>query len=161
MQFLNFYGVESVFRLCFAAEWVGVCHFSWLLYGMASRIFCRSVRKMQKQLDANPSDTDRKLAMHKLEDSSVKPADANTSSSALQPPLSPTELNRGPEYDNGFPNNDGINLWDIVRNIWSTVATLGSVVILCFGISSGHYILPTPPAGQCVMYFTVQFLCTK
>ena len=52
LQFLNLYGCEFVVRLALAAEWVGICHFSWLLFHTASRVACYSVRKAQRELDA-------------------------------------------------------------------------------------------------------------
>ena len=52
LQFLNLYGCEFVVRLALAAEWIGICHFSWLLFHTASRIACYSVRKAQLELDA-------------------------------------------------------------------------------------------------------------
>ena len=47
LQFLNFYGCEFVIRLSLGAEWIGICNFSWLLYGTASRVFCSSVIRAQ------------------------------------------------------------------------------------------------------------------
>jgi hypothetical protein len=43
LQFMNLYGCEFVIRLSLSAEWIGVCNFSWLLYGTASRFCCQKV----------------------------------------------------------------------------------------------------------------------
>jgi hypothetical protein len=46
VQFLNVYGCEFVIRLSLAAEWIGVCHFSWLLYYGAAALMCSKVRRV-------------------------------------------------------------------------------------------------------------------
>ena len=120
------YGCEFVTRLSLAAEWIGVCNFSWLLYGIARRIFCREVIRMQIQLDSTKTNT--------------------TSDDQDQlDPSSPTVKNRGPNYDNGIVENDELNWFDYLKYLWSTVATLGAIGIVCYGISIQAYVLPTPP----------------
>jgi hypothetical protein len=40
LQFLNLYGCEFIIRLSLFTEWMGICNFSWLLYGIVSRVIC-------------------------------------------------------------------------------------------------------------------------
>lgn len=76
IQFLNLYGCEFVIRLSLGAEYIGICHFSWLLYFMVSRFACGSVLKIQKNMNSQSKDD-------------------------LVCPESPTAKNRGPDFDNG------------------------------------------------------------
>lgn len=132
LQFLNMYGCEFVTRLSLGAEWVGVCNFSWLLYGIASRVFCAKVIRMQIQLNSSKTNT--------------------TSDEQDQlDPSSPTEKNRGPNYDNGIVANDELTWFDYLKYLWSTVATLGAVAIILYGISIQAYVLPTPPVGAYIL----------
>lgn len=77
IQFLNLYGCEFCIRLSLGAEYIGICHFSWLLYFMVSRLACGSVLKIQKNMNSQQSKDD------------------------LVCPESPTAKNRGPDFDNG------------------------------------------------------------
>jgi hypothetical protein len=38
--FLNLSGCHFMTRVCFAAEWIGICHFSWLLFRTAPSPRC-------------------------------------------------------------------------------------------------------------------------
>lgn len=134
IQFLNFPGCESVIRLCLFAEYIGICNFSWLLYGTTSRIFCRKVRKIQKTMDTNRS-TDNVLE-----------------------PMSPHQINRGAEYQTGLEPKVQLNWFDYLKYIWSTVVTMGSVVIVLYGISIRAYVLPIHPAGAYI--FAIVLLVT-
>jgi hypothetical protein len=51
VQFLNFYGCEFCIRLALFAEYIGICHFSWLLYHVTSYFACGKVMKVQRSLD--------------------------------------------------------------------------------------------------------------
>lgn len=75
------YGCEFCIRLALGAEYIGICHFSWFLYFMVSRLTCRSVLKVQKVIDSQSRDD---IALTECPDS-------------------PTTKNRGPDFDNGVP----------------------------------------------------------
>ena len=81
IQFLNMYGCEFCIRLALGAEYIGICHFSWLLYFLVSRVACSSVLKVQKSMDCQSKDD---LMLPEC-------------------PESPTTKNRGPDFDNGVP----------------------------------------------------------
>eukprot|EP01038_Epipyxis_sp_PR26KG_P004094 gene4094-5842_t len=125
LQFLNLYGCNFVIRLSLAAEFIGICHFSWLLYAIDSRIFCRKVRKAQKTIDESTSDE------------------------MIEAPMSPTEKIRGPNFDNGM--KETTTLFDIARYCWSTVATIGAIIVVCYGISIRAYVLPVPPVAAFII----------
>lgn len=38
LPFLNLYGCHIVTRICFAAEFIGICHFSWILFHTVSTV---------------------------------------------------------------------------------------------------------------------------
>lgn len=135
LQFLNLYGCQFVIRLSLAAEWIGVCNFSWLLYDIVSRLACKKVRRIQKTLDTIQS-------TENLND----------------PPLSPHEANRGPDFDTGLNTKKELNWFDYLKYCWSTIVTLGSVAIVIYGISIQAYVLPVPIA---VAYIMVLVLLTN
>ena len=82
--------------------------------------------------------------------------DANRSdvmtTDANEAPMSPTERNRGPDYDNGLEQDKSITPFDIVRYLWSTFATVGSLFIIFYGISIQAYVLPSPPGGTYIIF---------
>lgn len=90
VPFLNLYGCEFVIRLSLAAEYIGICHFSWLLYFGVSRIACRSVLKVQKSMTSGTKDS------------------FGVSADLSDCPESPTTKNRGPDFDNGMPKVNSI-----------------------------------------------------
>lgn len=126
LQFLNILGVEFVIRLCLAAEWIGVCNFSWLLYGTVSRILCKKVRRVQKTLDT----------IHSTENLNEEP-------------MSPHEANRGPNFVSE-PKKE-LQLFDYLKYLWSTVVTLGSLIIIIYGIAIQAYVLPIAPGAAYVL----------
>ena len=82
--------------------------------------------------------------------------DANRSDAmtidANEAPMSPTERNRGPDYDNGLEQDKSITPFDILRYLWSTFATVGSLFIIFYGISIQAYVLPSPPGGTYIIF---------
>eukprot|EP01035_Chromulina_nebulosa_P030376 gene30376-40361_t len=146
LQFMNLYGCEFVIRLSLGAEWIGVCNFSWLLFGIVSRLFFHKVRRIQKELNRAKS-TDNILG--NAESQSVT-NDANAE------PMSPTEMNRGPDYVSGLEPEEKLSWFDYFKYTWSTCATIGAMVVVCYGISLQHivtqvYVLPTPPIGGYIL----------
>jgi len=55
LPFMNGLGCQFVMHLCIWAEFLGVCHYSWLLYHTVAGIVCRSIR--QKAIETGQSDT--------------------------------------------------------------------------------------------------------
>jgi hypothetical protein len=138
LQFLNLYGCEFVIMLSLFAEFIGICNFSWLLYGLASRLFCHKVRRIQKTLD--------NAALQQITN-----GDGDEEGGAM----SPTEKIRGPNFDTGIPDGRNLSLFDCVKYLWSTVATLGSLVVICYGISIKAYVLPTPEPAAFLIAITM------
>ncbi len=133
LQFMNLYGCEFVIRLSLSAEWIGVCNFSWLLYGTVSRIMCHKVIQVQRSMDSgkfNATVSQQPLA---------------------QDPLSPTEKIRGKEHTSTEYDWNSLTWFDCLKYLWSTFATLGSVLVICYGISIQSYVLPTPVAGAYII----------
>lgn len=121
LQFMNFFFCEFMIRCSLAAEYIGICNFSWLLYGIASRVFCGKIRRVQKSIDSQKG-----------------------GSGDTEEPYSPTAINRGPDFDTGIPTDKPLTFFDYFKYIWSTAVTLGSLVIVIYGVSKKAYVLPTP-----------------
>lgn len=51
------------------------------------------------------------------------------------------------------PSEDPLTYFDVIRYAWSTVAVLGSLGIIFYGISQQKYVLPTPPGATFVIFF--------
>lgn len=134
LQFLNLYGCEFVIRLCLGAEWIGVCNFSWMLYGTVSRLAFSKVRKVRKQLDMEAANNQR-----------------INNQTASEEPMSPHEVNRGPNFTSGLEPKAELNWFDYLKYFWSTVVTLGSLVIVLYGISIQAYVLPVPVPAAYIM----------
>jgi hypothetical protein len=117
------------------AEFIGICHFSWLLYHTVAYLTCGSVRKAQAEID------------------SQKVIDRDEIIAADAAPMSPTELNRGTDFDNGMAPERPLNWFDLLRYTWSSVATLGSLFIIFYGISIEAYVLPSPSGGTYIIFF--------
>jgi hypothetical protein len=142
IQFLNLYGNEFIIRLSLATEWIGVCNFSWLLYHISGFLCFKGCK------------------WNSAGDTTASPA-PDTSSEILEPPMSPTTAIRGPNYvhlsawDQG---QNSLSIFDICKYIWSTIATLGAVVVILYGISLDAYVLPTPKAATYIIFFAVMTL---
>eukprot|EP01035_Chromulina_nebulosa_P019885 gene19885-25840_t len=143
LPFLNFYGTQFCIRLSLFAEWIGICNFSWLLFHIDSRVLCRKVRRMQRTIDSKK---------HLTNDNLVALAAESTKSDMTidGEPLSPTELNRGPDFDNGIPD-EKLTLFDYVKYLWSSAATIGSVIVVCIGIIKRTYVLPVPEVAAFII----------
>lgn len=127
LQFLNLPGCEFVIYLCLGAEFIGVCSFSWLLFGVVSNVLCFKVRRVSRALESS-----------------------KTTSSGDMTPVSPTTANRGADFDTGIPECK-TSFFDIIKYTWSTAVTLGSVGCIFYGISIQAYILPTPVPAAYVL----------
>jgi hypothetical protein len=137
LQFLNMYGTEFCVRLSLAAEWIGVCNFSWLLFHIVGRLFCLKVMKAQNDLNRTTFDVESDEAI----------------------PSSPTALNREPDFVSNLVHDEPYTWFDYLKYCWSTVATLGAVLIVCYGIYLGNYVLPTPViATYCVFILALIIL---
>jgi len=134
VQLLNLPGCEFIIRLSLGAEYIGITNFGWILFGTASRLMCKKIRRIQKSLD------------------SMKSTDT-LNNTDYDEPVSPTELNRGPNYDSGMIKNEDLNWFDYLKYVWSTIAVLGSLLVICYGISIDSYVLPTPPAAAFIIAF--------
>ena len=268
------YGCEFVIRLALGAEYIGVCNFSWLLYGTVSRVFFPRIRRAAKQLrNANSfttllpavteeADADADAAAEAVRtrsrtrsrsrsrggSSATAPASVSTSAAATAagagaaqdharvrrmsneltmpvnlhlattaayyedystdaPSAATNEEEEAEEVDlggidlelagggngggGGGDDGGGVSLefdgaltlhtahrgadfdaeqlqlqqmqdankstktplswFDYVKYVWSTIVTLGSVLIICYGISIQAYVLPIPPVGAYIL----------
>jgi len=66
-------------------------------------------------------------------------------------PMSPTEKIRGPNFDDGLRKDAKITFFDVVRYGWSSAVTIGSLMVICYGIYIKAYVLPTPPAAAYIV----------
>ena len=125
LPFMNMIGCEFCVRLSLAAEWLGVCHFSHLLFHGMSRVFCRSIRKAEDTIRSEDNlvieqgNVDRKIS----------------GALAIE-----TE------------QDEDLTFFDVCRYAWSTFATGGSFFIVGVGIANGYYVLPTPPGATFILF---------
>jgi len=138
LQFMNLYGCNFVIRISLAAEYIGICHFSWLLFHSAARVFCSDVKKAKKVMRLNSQTELSSLA-------------AGNSTTTIDVEESPTEKNRGPGFDTGLHTKEALGVFDYLKYLWSTFATGCSVGIILYGISIRAYVLPTPPAAAYII----------
>jgi len=129
VQFLNMHGCELVIRMALFAEYIGICHFSYLLYGTVRRLFCNKVR-LQEDLDSDMHDE----------------------------PMSPHAVNRGESFDSNRSVGETVSWVDYFKYGWSTCATLGSVAVVVFGIMIKAYVLPVPVACAYILLFWLLLL---
>ena len=55
-------------------------------------------------------------------------------------------------------NKTKLSVFDCIKYLWSTVATLGSVAIIMYGISIESYVLPVNVAGVYKHYIPMIFI---
>ena len=77
--------------------------------------------------------------------------DSARSTDNVLEPMSPHTANRGADYESGLEPKKELNWFDYLKYLWSTVVTLGSVIIVIYGISIQAYVLPVPPGVAYVM----------
>lgn len=166
IEFLNLYGCEFVIRLSLFTEWIGVCNFSWFLYHMSSFLCCRSVRRAQKQINAEDLESAKKSLENYLDTKKTVTRQNLTNISGIylesmkeiSEPMSPTALHRGSDYvpvSAEFDAETPLTIFDYIKYLWSTFATVGSVVIIMYGISREVYVLPTPVGATYILFFLV------
>lgn len=122
IPFHNIPGSWFVIQLCLATEYIGFCHWSWLLYEISNRLACIKIVRAKKAMDQVDFDADG-------EDIA---------------PLSPTIKNRGSDFDLGVPDTNNLSVFDTFRYLWSTCLSLGAICVVLYGISTGKYILHVP-----------------
>jgi hypothetical protein len=154
LPFLNMYGCHLVTRVCFAAEWLGICHFSWILFHTVSTVLFGFI------VETAASPTNNKFAVIAADDKVVAPssATATADSGAIEMGLTsknleaahavPTE--RRAEFDETSVTSStaakgwSLTVFDCFRYLWSTFVTLGSVLVVCVGIYNHYSVLPVP-----------------
>ncbi len=158
LQVLNLFGCEFIIRLSLGVEWLGVCHFSWLLYHTASFLCC-FLRHGRGPVDDSSPPLDQTVS--RTGTRFVSMPEEGVSSAASEEPMSPTARNRSPDYVHLSVidvNQTSFSLFDYFRYLWSTVATLGAIFIVLYGISLQAYVLPTPVGATYIVFFLVLVL---
>jgi hypothetical protein len=136
------FGCYFVTQLSFFAEFIGVCNFSWLLFHFVDHFVYGGKMEtprvtltqpgQSKTGDSSPSATSDALT-HAHSDAE-RPAHAEQHSA--QDPV---------EYDEDRPNLSLRTGWfDMLKHVWSTGVTLGSLFVVCYGISQRYSVLPAP-----------------
>ena len=157
LPFLNLYGCNFVTRLAFAAEFIGICHFSWILFHTVSTILfgfivetSASATNQFAVIAADDKVVDARGALETgLELSSKNLQENNAVASGGSAQVTATE--RRAEFDETSVSSQGLKnrtwydyLWDLVRYTWSTFVTLGSVLVVIVGIYNHYSVLPVP-----------------
>ena len=118
------YGCELVIRMSLFAEYLGVCNFSYLLYGAVRRVFCNKVR-LQESPDSD---------IH-------------------EEPMSPHTVNREACFNSNHTFGEVMTWFDCCKYGWSTCATLGSILIVVYGILINAYVFPVPVVCAYILLF--------
>lgn len=67
-------------------------------------------------------------------------------------PMTPTEKIRGPNFDTGLNNTkEELGPFDYFKYAWSTGASVGAMVIVCYGISIESYVFPVPAVAAYII----------
>jgi len=126
---MNLYGCETIVGISLAAGYIGVGNFSWLLYYGSRYLFCRKVVKAKKLMITG--------------NYGIQLQTDSTNNTEPDTPMSPTELNRGADFDFSLlDTTDKLTAFDIFKYIWSTVVSVGAVVVILYGIYRGESVLP-------------------
>ena len=141
VQFLNIYGTEFVIRLSLFTESIGTCHWAWLLYHTVSKFACHSVNKARDQMKSTDN-----INAHMNDSDEV---------------MSPTEKIRGPDFDLGVENNFTAvgTIIEALKYCWAAFVTIGSIVIVFYGIGKQAYVLDVTSAGAfCIVFIDLAVL---
>ena len=136
LPFVNLYGTNFCVGLALFMEYIGVCHFSWLLYHVVSAVACYSLRKAAKEHRAQQEAEFAKVG--------GSPSDANasplieTNHHLINPDLTTPE-----------------KCFEVAKYCWSTFATGCSIFLVCVGIARGYAVLPSPIGAQYVIFICV------
>lgn len=131
IPFINMYGCYAVTQLCFAAEFVGVCNFSWLLFHGVDTLFFG-----HKKAPPTNSASPMRLPPGERDD-----------------PTSPVVPYAEDEADGTEFASIRMGWFDVLKHIWSTGVTLGALIIVGYGISQGYSVLEAPVPVLYVIFF--------
>lgn len=157
LPFLNLYGCHAVTRICFAAEWIGICHFSWILFHTVSTLLFGFII----DTTASPSN---EFAVIAADDKVVAvPADgiemggSNLTSRNLETVHATTTERRAEFDETSVTSSTGakgfkVTPWDAFRYLWSTAVTLGSLLVVGVGIYNHYSVLPVPVAAGYIIF---------
>ena len=147
VQFLNLPGNVFVIHLCLFTEYIGVCHFSWLLFKLSEQFSCQKIMAVQEKIDSD-------LEEEKLERAAV--TDPNMKEGALVT-VDDDETKKcgGPVLELG---KERIDWFDAFRYLWSTGLAIFAIIVVCYGISKEVYILPVPAAGGFIIAVVALFI---
>jgi len=158
LQFMNLYGCNFCIRLALFAEFIGIPNFSWLLFHGSSRLFCHKVRVAKKIMKERKSSE----ALMQLEESSkaaeaakakaVEDGTAGNAEETLEDQNDPNNIERGAHFAvDEYNGKQQLKWFDYLRYLWSSVATLGSLGIILWGISEKAYVLPVDVPGAYII----------
>lgn len=148
LPFLNLYGCHLVTRICFAAEFIGICHFSWILFHTVSTILFGFI----VETHATPSNQFAVIAADDKVVSAggtgIEMGESNLTSKNVEA-VNAVATERRAEFDEtSVTSTDAkgwkFTPWDAFRYLWSSFVTLGSVLIVVVGIYHHYSVLPVP-----------------
>ena len=141
VQFLNLPGTEFVIRLSLFTENIGTCHWAWLLFHLNSWIWCRNVNAARQTMSTTENDG---AALH----------DADGEAS-------PTVKARGHDFDDGIQKAYSPKevILEAIKYCWSAFITIGSIVLVFYGISKQAYVLNVNSgAAFCIVFVDLAVL---
>ena len=143
LSFMNFYGCNFVTNVCLGAEWVGICHFSHLLFEMSSRLFCG-----MHTIACSPFHV-LTISVFLLCTGTIRKAEHT-----MRTTDNLVSNENGVEYIVVIPPDvEPLTAWDYARYLWSTAFSLFSFITVFYGIANQKYVLPTPPGVTFFIFF--------
>lgn len=143
LSFFNLYGVNFVTNVCLGAEYVGICHFSHLLFHAGSRLFCgNDIRRSSQPHALYPYNLFAFLGSVRKAEQTMRTTD------------NLLNVEGGVEYIVVLPpDEEKLTAFDYARYLWSTGFSIFSFVVVFYGIANEYYVLPTPPAATFIIFF--------
>jgi hypothetical protein len=135
IPFLNLYGCYMVTQLCFFAEWIGVCNFSWLLFNVSDYLFFGAEKEAH------------------VTASLQQPGQSTVPHAHAQPAELSVDFMKNEEEALAEASTCRTGCFDICKYIWSTAFTLFALVVVVYGISQHYSILPAPIPVLYILFF--------
>lgn len=165
LPFLDLYGCHLVTRVCFAAEFIGICHFSWILFHTVSTVLFGFIVETAATpnnefavISADDKVVDSKT--NNLENGvelTIKNVQENNA--VLSGGAEATPAERRVEFDETSVSDEALVektwydwVWDAFRYAWSSFVTLGSVLIVIVGIWHHYSVLPVPVPALYIIF---------
>lgn len=159
LPFLNLHGCWFVTQLAFAAEFIGICHFSWILFYAVSSLLFGTVYETAAHTATGVPSCDPDATSSAGKANALTTTNLESRAAARVPTTSNVTASqeRRVDFDEislSSAAKGELTSWDIVRYIWSSCVTIGALAVCVTGIYYEYSLLPAPTV---VVYLV--FIC--